>query len=397
MKSRRRQTRASVLVIVMVTLIFAVFALVVFMDKASNDLLVEQRDAEVHRLRREAYSALEVTLSVLEEFRQVMQGLRSPAEGWGDPLTFANYVPTDDRVVEVSFEDESGKISLPRANVLVLVNLFKSWNLQQHEAEELADAMLGWMQANHIYTTGLVPTYEQASLPYLAPSRSLRSYSELAAIDKFRETFYDKEGRPNDLYQRFTDAVSLLDFQRPNINGAKPDTLAAVAQFDPVAQQNITDYLHGTGSYKTQGPNFFQSPNDALLIAAGGQGDIAGFAPTISALRIFITVHDGRSQFRLAVVVTNGNGATTVNTTATSTRAQASASNAETTAQQNIRNQQRANPPPGQLGAATSGGRAAANNNPNQQNLRYPFTVLEIRENDEIPPAPPPPAPDQTL
>src|SRR3954468_792295 len=105
--SRRRELsrRGSVLVIAMVTVILAVFALVVFMDKASNDLLVEQRDAEVHRLRREAYSALEVTLCVLEEFRQVMQGLRSPAEGWGDPLTFANYVPTDDRVVEVSFED----------------------------------------------------------------------------------------------------------------------------------------------------------------------------------------------------------------------------------------------------------------------------------------------------
>src|SRR3954469_15121506 len=103
MKRRRENSRqGSVLVIVMVTIIFAVFALVVFMDKASNDLLVEQRDAEARRLRREAYSALEVTLAVLSEWRAVNNGLHSPSEGWSDPLTFAAYTPTESRTVDVA-------------------------------------------------------------------------------------------------------------------------------------------------------------------------------------------------------------------------------------------------------------------------------------------------------
>src|SRR3954469_2290892 len=106
-RPRENSRQGSVLVIVMVTIIFAVFTLVVFMDKASNDLLVEQRDAEARRLRREAYSALEATLAVLEDFRQVDNGLHSPAEGWGDPLGFMGYVPTEDRTVEIAFEDES--------------------------------------------------------------------------------------------------------------------------------------------------------------------------------------------------------------------------------------------------------------------------------------------------
>src|SRR3954470_2357258 len=173
---RRSCTRGTVLVIVLITLIFAAFALVIFMDKAGNDLLVEQRDAEARRLRREAYSALEVTLSVLSEWRAVNNGLHSPSEGWSDPLTFANYTPTEGRTVDVAFEDESGKISLPRANVLVLTNLFKSWNFRQDEADQLVDALLGWMQNNHVYTTGLIPTYEQAVIPYLPPARPLRSY-----------------------------------------------------------------------------------------------------------------------------------------------------------------------------------------------------------------------------
>src|SRR3954471_22176049 len=92
--------RGSVLVIVMVTLLFAAFALIAFMERANVDLIVDQREALTRRLRMEAYSALEGTLGVLNDFREVNQGLHSPAEGWGDPLAFANYTPTEDRKVE---------------------------------------------------------------------------------------------------------------------------------------------------------------------------------------------------------------------------------------------------------------------------------------------------------
>ena len=59
----RAQPRASVLVIVMITILFTAFALVAFIEKAGNDLLVEHREAQARRLRMEAYSALEVTLA----------------------------------------------------------------------------------------------------------------------------------------------------------------------------------------------------------------------------------------------------------------------------------------------------------------------------------------------
>src|SRR5882757_8633735 len=101
---RRAGETGSVILIVIMTLIFASFALIVFMDKASNDLLVEKRDVETRRLRMEAYSALEVTLGVLADFSLVDSGLHSPAEGWGDPLAFAGYTPSNDRTIDISFE-----------------------------------------------------------------------------------------------------------------------------------------------------------------------------------------------------------------------------------------------------------------------------------------------------
>lgn len=370
--------RGSVLIIVMMTLVFATVALIAFMDKASNDLLVEHRDALARRLRMEAYSALEVTLAVLEDFRSTNNGLHGPAEGWNDPLTFAGYTPTEDRTVEISFEDESGKISLPHADAPLLSKLFQSWGVSPADGDMYADAMMGWMQREHVYSTGVSPDYEQLSIPYDPPARPLRSYSELAAIDKVREFFYDADGRPNDNWRKFVASVSLYNFARSNINGARPDTLTAVGQYDPTQQGAVMDFRNGTGPNQNQGPQVFHDTGQAAALLGPG-GNINAFTTTISALRINVTVHEGRSLFKLSAVVAPPNGARVVQETATSQRVQTSGSSGQT-------NAQRAGAPNTSQSTANSGNNASAN-----QNLRYPFTLLEIRENDEIPPAPPPP------
>ncbi len=382
-RARAAGRRGSVVVIVMLTLLFATFALVVFMEKASVDLLVEQRESVTRRLRLEAYSALETTLAVLEEFREVGQGLRSPAEGWSDPLGFAGYEPSEGRVVTVAFDDESGKISLPRANAQILVNLFKNWGVIQAEAETLADALLGWMRRDHVYTYAVQPNYEQGPLPYEAPRRPLRSFQELAAIEKVRDFFYDTDGRPNEYWRRFTEAVSLLDFQKSNLNSARGDTLAAVGGFDAQQQQSLSDYLRGSGIYQYSGPGYFQNPADAQRVS-GPAGDTGQFGTTISALRITITVRDGRTEVRMATVVgPQGSSAQPVQQIATSTRTDASKSAQKTPAQPN---------PAPAVQNPRAAGAAATGQGANARSLKYPFTILEIRENDEIPPAPAPPA-----
>lgn len=84
---RNHSRRGSIIVLVMVTLLFTAAALVTFLDKAETDLLVDARAAQAARLRPDAYSALEVTLAVLQDFRQADGNqLRAPTEGWADPL-----------------------------------------------------------------------------------------------------------------------------------------------------------------------------------------------------------------------------------------------------------------------------------------------------------------------
>ncbi len=370
--------RASVLVIVLVTLVFTAFALATFMDKAMNDLLVDHREARAKRLRMEAYSALETTLAVLEDFRLVGNGLKSPGEGWSNPLEFAGYQPADGLRVEVTFDDESGKLSLPRADAAILSRLFQAWEVPQNEADELADALIGWMKKDHIYSSGLNPDYESGELPYEEPGRPLRSYGELAAIEKAREFFYDERGRPNEYWQRFVQDVSLLDFAKTNINAARPDVLAALGQYDPSQVANLTDYRRGQGQFQGRSRTFFGDTNEAALIAGQG-GNAAAFTTQISALRVIVTVFEGRSEFRVAAVVTppGADGAKVVRQTAqrseTTTRA------ARTGAQQQQAPDARKASPARKQREAKTG------ENPD---LKYPFTLLEIKENDEIPPPP---------
>lgn len=375
----RKARRGSVLIIVLVSLVFASAALVLFIEKAETDLLVPIREADAARLRLEAYSALETTLAVLEDFRIVGDGLHSPAEGWTDPLGFAGYEPAEGRTVEVTFEDESAKLPLPSVKPEVLVALLKYWQVPQTDAERLSDALLTWIQKDHTPTAMGAPTlqdYEALPLPFAPPGRSLRSFAELSAIEGVRQAFFDEvTGQPNELYQRFVATFSLYDFESPNFNGNLLEPLIAQEIFDAQQQQRVTEYLTGGGTYQTQGPGFFKNTR-SIAAVAGGQPARLGYAFTVQALRITVTVRQGQSSFRLSAVVAPEGGAKVVPASNATPSTGTAASSTNTTPA--------ANTP---AAAATPSASTPATAVPESSDLKYPFTFLEIRENDStVPP-----------
>ncbi len=356
-------SRGSILVIVLVMILFASIALVAFIERASDDLLVEIRASDAAALRLEAYSALETTLAVLEDFRAVGGALRSPAEGWGDPLDWSGYVPAEGRSVTVTFEDESGKLPLPRADFPMLVELFKSWDVPQADAERLTDALLGWAQKDYVAMTASAPRpddYERTPLPFNPPGRSLRSFGELASIDVVRDLFFEDDGRPNTLWHQFVETVSLFDFRQPNVNSARPGVLTALARYDETQQETLSDYLAGAGQFEFQGPRYFQRANEVATVL-GAQGVPQGFGAEIQALRIGVIVREALSVFRLTVVVAPAGGARTVKAVKTE-------------------KEQAEQPAP--AAAPAPGGSATDPNTSPPPPINYPFTLLEIREND---------------
>jgi len=387
-------------------------AMMVFMEKASNDLLVEQREAAAARMRLEAYSAMETTIGTLEDFRAALGALRSPSEGWYDPLGFAGYEPADqdnliyyginpDYTVEVAFDDESGKLSLPNTNATQLTNLFTYWGLDADTSAKLTDALLGWMKKDYVPTSAGAPQpedYDTGDLPFAPPGRPLRTFDELASIDYVRDLFYDDAGRPNDYYRAFVSTFSLYDFQTTNINATNVNVLGALGSQDPVNDQKLADFLDGADNHASGGaPGWFATKAEISQLL--GDSPATRLNVTISALRVIVTVRQGNSSYRLNCLLSippGGAGAKipaawtqvrpagaaatsgtmgvagSVNSSALSTSANATASNRGTS--------QAAG-----LGGGTTGNTAA----PPVANLRYPYTFLEIRENDQLPPPAP--------
>jgi general secretion pathway protein K len=358
-------SRASVLVIVLVTLMFASFALILFVEQATNDLLVESREMVAKRLRRDGYSALESVLATLEDFRRADSGYHSPAEGWRDPLGFSGWQPRAGVTVDVSIEDESGKISLSVVDAAMFTNLFTYWKVKPADAERLTDALMGWMRRDYVPASARSPDYDQASLPFEAPARPMRSFAELAAIDFVREFFYDESGRPNEYWWRFTRTFSLYNFNQMNLNAATPDVLAALGFPDESQHARLAEYLAGKGQYSTQGPQWMTTSGQASsLLGSPSLPPVMGYEA--KALRVNVTVHEGRNEFRLSAVVAPSGGATVVKAASPSTQT--------STPTVNVKAPGAAAAPPPKTPAPQ---------------LNYPFTLLEIRENGEIPPPPP--------
>jgi general secretion pathway protein K len=367
---RRGRRAGSVILLVLMTLLLTAFALTKYLEKTTIDLLADAREVRSERLRVEAYSALETTLAVLQEFRTVDGTLRSQAEGWSNPLEFAGYAPPPGLTVGVTLEDESGKISLPHADFPTLRDLFLVLGQKQLDAERLADALLVWMQAGYEPVDSFsarATDYERDTIPHDPPARSLHSFAELAAIRFVRDMLYDEKGNPNELWQRFVDSVSLYDFTQPNVNGAPDTTLAVLGGYDEAGVRTISDYLGGLGAYTRQGPAYFRNTQDVAGVA-GQAANLSRLGTQVACLRINVTVREGLSSFRLSAVLAppNGAGPPPADHPAATADSAATPGNADANA------------------ASTAAASPDATSAPAQSALNYPFTLLEIRENDEI-------------
>lgn len=377
-----RPRRGSVLIVVLVTIVFATAALLLFVERASTDLIVYVRDADRLRLRQEAYSALETTLAVLVDWKEVLGGLHSPAEGWSDPLDWIDYEPPEGMEVEVSFVDESGRISVSRLDFETLSELFTAWGQSESEAELWADALMGWMDEEYEPRSFEAPEtedYERADPAFVPPHRPLHSFAELKAIDVIREAWFDANGYPNEYARRFAEAVSLFSYSQSNINAAPQQVMAAVARYDEQQQELMQDYRAGDGLYRGRGVGYFTSADEMNSVLGESSGR-QSFGTTIQALRIIVTVKQGQAAYRLNVVVAPSGGARML---ASTLPRKESSDPGSTTSEEDASDSANTDRATQRHSAAELV--AADGDESNIPNIEYPFTLLEIREIDAPP------------
>ncbi len=343
----RARQRGAVIVLVLVTVLLAAFLLTAFIRRSGTELLADARSANMKSLRADAYSALETTLAVLADFRAVDGALRSPAEGWEDPLTDTGFTPAAGREVAVSFEDESAKISLPNAGETEIQTMLEFAGVERNQAERLSHVLHAWAHdaPKDAAVDMDVPDYGAATPAYQPAHRALRSWGELAAVELNEHVFFDEAGRPTPVFDAFRQEVSLLSFRRVNLNAARAGVLTALG-LGSSEVQSLQDYR---ARPKPKGETgVFRSITEAnTIMGASVTGDHYG--TNIEALRINVEVRQGQVVYRLSAVVSAG-----ANASAPQRRNEA--------------------PKPGGVETAPP---------PERKALNYPFTVLEIKENSE--------------
>lgn len=367
--SRRR---GSVVVVVLVLVFFGAFLLTQLVDTGSVEMIIEMRRADTEHLRDDAYSALETTLAVLADFRAIDRRLYAPEQGWADPLAYAGYVPREGVNIDVEFQDESGKLSLPRLTRDQLVSLFFNLGTTESDADKLADALFAWMHEDYTPAHYDIDSsdYELAPIPYHVANRSPRSIQELRAVSVVRDFLFDEAGELTPLGQAFADSISLYNFNGSNVNAGVSTTLATIG-LDDTQIDATNNYLLGLAGRAQGAPPYFRSGQELRSVV--GNAQTRGLDTDIKVLRITITARQGAAVLRLSTVVCQPGAATLPGL----------AKIEDETKDQ----QQQTNPQP-QTATRRTG--TAATRNTETTSLNYPFTVLELTETAIAQPSPPP-------
>lgn len=310
----RRRRRGAVLLIVLVIVVVLSGLIVQFTEKALAEISAEGHYVARARLRLVAYSALETTLGVLADYVAVDEGLTSPAQGWADPLSLADYVPPEGVKVHIEFIDESGRLPLRSLDELTLVPLFSEMGFANDEVLHLTNALLDWTDADdEVRIDGAESDiYRRAEWPHEASNQAIRRLRELAVVDGFKTLFFDEHGQPNEFYRMFAEAVSEVGAGSLNINSISDLALRALGGFGDPQIKALRDHMAGADLIPgTEDDRYFDDPSQVTGIV-GPLPEGLQLDTKINALRIRVRVDEGANDFVLEAVVQPGRGASGV-------------------------------------------------------------------------------------
>ena len=311
----RLRRRGSALLFVLVLVVVTAAAVLKFSERALGEMAGEGYYVQRERLRGEAYSALETTLAVLAQFREVDGGLFAPAQGWGDPLALAGYEPAAGRTVTVEFADENAKLPLANAALSepVRVALFTDLGFEAGEVEVLTDSLLDWIDAddNPRPYGAEKDDYLRGDPSHVAANRAPRSFAELAAVQGFADLMFTESGRPNERCERFMRRVSLWSDGTINLNTVPDELLRASGLVDDRQLVSLVRALDTVdGDRGSAGARYYRSLNELGEQVGAVQGG-SMFGVQTEALGIVVTVRERQAEFRLRAVVRTDTTGTT--------------------------------------------------------------------------------------
>lgn len=302
-KDTSRNRGAILMAVLGFVFLMAIFV-VQFLEIATRQMRARAVELGRSDLRTTAYSAMEVTLAVLNEFKEIDEGINSPAQGWGDPIDYADLQWPEGVDVKVTIEDETGKLPMNPAPEADLKLLLEQLGIDISDADIMIDSLMDWTDEDDLHRlNGAEDSYYDRQDPPLKPANGpLTSFEPLRYIRGFDEFFFDEDGVPKPEFYSFTDAVSLHNTHKINVNTARADIMAMLGESTGFDEKSFGDELAGQdripGNYDD---NIIRSEDD--LRAAGYTGDTGGIGYEVAVARINVDVSSGDKRFRLSGLV----------------------------------------------------------------------------------------------
>ena len=371
MSTTRQPNKGSILVFVLAMIVLLAVLSLRLMKETTQELRHVSQFHKRDDLRTYAYSAMDLTVGVLNEFRMILGKLDDPGLGWGDPLRYAGISPSDiltDSDGEtvnspitwsVSLLDESGKIPLREIKEQDLAALFAFMQTEdgaliiEDEGKEFVDALLDWQdEDDEERDEGAEDDYyEDLDPPYWTPGRKIENFDEFRMIKGFAYDrnepessgiFFDEKGNETPNLINFKQSFSFFNEDGFNPDGASDFLLRFLAGEDEGAYEDLNETRNSDSESERQ------RYHQLISELAGKRG--LKINKSAKIFRLEINVNRGKSNFQLHAILLDIVGSGT---------------------------NKPLPPKPGQKNIAKQR---------SQRNIKvqYPFRILALRENENL-------------
>lgn len=298
--------RGAVLLLVLVLIAITATAILSFTERAMSEISGEGYYSQRDRLRGDAYSALEVSLAVLNDFKSIDGGLYSPEQGWDNPLAYAGLVPREGLEIEFSFSDENSRLPLLAGDTAEpwLLVLFTELGFQSDEVQVLTDSLLDWIDEddNPRLLGAESEEYLRSDLPHIAANRMPTRLEELSAAIGWSHLMFNEAGVPNARFEEFRRLVSVYSSGPINMNTASERVLRATGAFSDPELMALRNAFPERQGGPPRGRGYYTSPGE-LADAAGALPTMIQLGVRIEVMAVTVTVREGEAEFRLRAVL----------------------------------------------------------------------------------------------
>ena len=304
--------RGSILVFVLGLIVLLGTLCLRLMEETVQELRHVSQFHKRDDLRLHAYSLLDVTVGVLNEFRILDNKSLKSGGGWEDPLGWSELSPLDPRVAwSVTLEGESGKAPLFSTKPKVLKEIFSiMYNgedglVNEDDGQPFYDAWMDWQDSdeNEREEGAEDDFYEDQDPPYFTPGENIRSFEEFRMIKGFAYDpndrrnsglFFDRFGNETVNMKKFRESFSFYHEGKVNIFNASNFLLKYICGDDEDLYKKIMN-----GDLTSESDNReFNSPIQTTW----------GTSPTF---RVNIVVRKGKARFQLHAVLSDNQASTT--------------------------------------------------------------------------------------